>query len=320
MNSSNSQYPKLIIATSSSALFNLTESDKIYHEEGLAAYEEHQIKNELEVLEPGYGFNLIKKTLKINTQIMEQNSLDSPVIEVVLLSRNSANTGLRVFKSIERYKLDISRAAFCGGRSPAVYAKPFDCQLFLSANAKDVGEFISKGLGAATIYGDENTAHDSPYLNIAFDGDAVLFSDESERITEKSGVEKFTEHEKKHANKPLKQGPIKPFLTALSHIQKNYLTENKVQKNTTDRLKIRTALVTARSAPAHERVILTLRKWGVHLDECIFLGGQSKGEFLKAFKADIFFDDKWENCHSASESGTPSGHVPRPKVKKITNK
>ncbi len=313
--------PPLIIGTSSSALFNLAKSDEIFRKKGLEAYEMHQVKHEEKALKPGYGFNLIKKILVINEQIMKQHSLLKPLIEVVLLSRNSANTGLRVFNAIEAHGLNITRAAFCGGNSPATYAKPFGCHLFLSANAADVNSFIEKKVGAATIYGEENTSHNSPNLNIAFDGDAVLFSDAAEKINEKHGVKKFGKSEKESANTPLDPGPFKPFLEALSSIQQNYLNEDKGAKKTKySSLRIRTALVTARSAPAHERVILTLRKWGVHLDECIFLGGQDKGEFLKSFNADIFFDDKWDNCESAFKNGTPSGHVPRTSTNKRNKK
>ncbi|MBE8182933.1 MAG: 5'-nucleotidase [Candidatus Portiera sp.] len=304
------EYP-LTIATSSSALFDLSESDSIYRKEGVGAYSKHQKKNENKCLEPGYGFKLISKILSINKKIMDKFNLDKPVIEVILLSRNSADTGLRVFNSIRKHKLEITRAAFCSGLSPVIYGKPFNCQLFLSKNQDDVNEFINNGLGAAKIYASTESGDNNDALHIAFDGDAVIFDDLSEKINEKKGLKAFQKNEEKHAKTPLGPGPFQPFLTALSYIQKNYvnLDEDKT-------INIKTALFTARSAPAHERVILTLRKWGVHLDNCVFMGGQDKGRFLREFQADIFFDDKVENIQSAANNSTTSGHVPRSPSKK----
>lgn len=301
----------LVIATSSSALFELSQSDSIYREKGVTAYAEYQKKHENKCLEPGYGFKLISKILSINKKIMAKFELNKPVIEVILLSRNSADTGLRVFNSIREHKLEITRASFCSGLSPVIYGKPFNCQLFLSKNQEDVNEFISHGLGAATIYASTESEASNDALHIAFDGDAVIFNDASEKINEKKGLKAFQRNEKKHAKTPLDPGPFQPFLTALSYIQKNY-----VNLDEDDTLNIKTALFTARSAPAHERVILTLRKWGVHLDNCVFMGGQDKGPFLKEFQADIFFDDKEENIKSASNNNTTSGLVPRPDNKK----
>lgn len=302
----------LVIATSSSALFDLSKSDSIFRKQGVDAYAEYQKKNEDKCLDPGYGFKLISKILSINKQIMTKFNLDRPVIEVILLSRNSADTGLRVFNSIREHKLDITRAAFCSGLSPVTYGKTFNCQLFLSKNQGDVNEFISNGLGAATIYASTESESNNDALHIAFDGDAVIFNDASEKINEKKGLKAFQRNEKKHAKKPLDPGPFQPFLTALSYIQKNYIN----LEDEEDNLSIKTALFTARSAPAHERVILTLREWGVHLDNCVFMGGQDKGPFLKEFQADIFFDDKVENIRSASNNNTTGGHVPRPVAKK----
>lgn len=303
----------LVIATSSSALFDLYESDHIFSTKGLEDYEKYQLKNEKKPLKPGYGFKLIEKILAINSKIMKTHKLEHPVIDVILLSRNSANTGLRVFNSIRHHGLKITRAAFCNGSSPALYGKPFNCQLFLSKHQGDVNEFISYGLGAATIYASSDSYHNNNELHIAFDGDAVIFDDSSEKINENKGLIEFQNNEAKMVNTPLNPGPFKSFLTSLSYIQKNYLDINSASK---DSFKIKTALFTARSAPAHERVILTLRRWGVHLDNCIFMGGQDKGPFLKDFQADIFFDDKKENCESASNNNTTSGLVPRPITKK----
>ena len=309
----------LTIATSSSALFDLSESDKIYRKKGIEEYEKYQLKKEETPLRPGYAFALINKILSINQKIMEQHKLEDPVIEVILLSRNSANTGLRVFNSIRHHKLNITRAAFASGSSPVLYGKPFGCQLFLSKNQPDVNNFVKHGLGAATIYASADTGNNNNELHIAFDGDAVLFDDSSEKIHENRGIKHFQKNEEKLATTPLPPGPFQPFLSALSHIQKNYLNLDGDSKDTNS-FQIKTALFTARSAPAHERVILTLRQWGVHLDHCIFMGGQDKGPFLREFQADIFFDDKQENCESATNHNTTSGLVPRSPSKKSKTK
>ena len=297
----------LVIGIASSALFDLAESDAIYQKKGIKAYEKYQLQNEAKELEPGYAFTLIKKILTINDHLVRKHNLPAPVMEVVLLSRNTANTGLRVFNSIQAHELDIRHAAFCGGGSPYAYAPAFGCKLFLSANAEDVGNCVQNGLAAARILegSDENTSKKE--IKFAFDGDAVLFSDEAEKITERKGIAAFQTSEKKNANKQLNPGPFKPFLESLSHIQQHYFPK----PTGDDDYSIRTALVTARGAPAHERAILTLRRWGIPLNECLFVGKHEKGGFLKAFNADIFFDDKEEHCQSAHAQGVPSAQVPR---------
>ena len=287
----------LTVAVSSSALFDLAESDSIYQHEGLEAYRRYQIEHEEQVLEPGEGFLLVKKLLSLNEQIGE-----SPV-EVILLSRNSADTGLRVFNSIEAHKLNITRAAFCGGDSPYKYIRAFGSDLFLSTNAEDVRQALSQQVAAATLIGSTvagNRRRFSNQLKIAFDGDSVLFSDEAERVFQESGLDAFSRSEASSAEEPLEGGPFKNFLVALHKLQQQF---------SNDDLPIRTALVTSRGAPAHERVIKTLRHWDIRLDESLFLGGRDKGEFLKSFEADIFFDDQAVHCESAS-SHVASGHVP----------
>ena len=297
----------LVIGIASSALFDLTQSDAVYRKQGLKAYEKYQLRNEKKELKPGYAFTLIEKILTINAHLMGKHGLQTPVMEVVLLSRNTANTGLRVFNSIQKHKLDIRHAAFCGGSSPYAYAPAFGCKLFLSANAEDVGNCVQNGLAAARILegSDDNTRNKA--IKFAFDGDAVLFSDEAEKVTEKKGISAFQESEKKNANEQLNPGPFKPFLESLSHIQQHYFPE----ETGDDDYSIRTALVTARGAPAHERAILTLRKWDIPLNVCLFVGNHAKGGFLKAFSADIFFDDKEEHCQSANARGVPGALVPR---------
>ncbi len=287
----------LTVAVSSSALFDLTESDSIYQNEGLEAYRRYQIQHEEQVLEPGEGFLLVKKLLSLNDQLG-----DSPV-EVILLSRNSADTGLRVFNSIEAHKLNITRAAFCSGDSPYKYIRAFGSDLFLSTNAEDVRQALDQQVAAATLIGSTvagNRRRFSNQLKIAFDGDSVLFSDEAERVFQESGLDAFSRSEASSAEEPLEGGPFKNFLFALHKLQQQF---------SNDDLPIRTALVTSRGAPAHERVIKTLRHWDIRLDESLFLGGRDKGEFLKSFEADIFFDDQAVHCENAS-SHVASGHVP----------
>lgn len=285
---------KLVVAISSRALFDLSESHEVFEREGLEAYSMYQIANEERVLKPGQAFAMVNKLLAINTQ------LGRDCIEVILLSRNSADTGLRVFNSINHYGLNIVRAAFTGGESPFRYIKPFNSQLFLSADAEDVRRALEHGVAAATLISAGAATESQAQLRFAFDGDAVLFSDEAERIYQTEGLEAFARSEKASAKTPLSGGPFRQFLSSLQAIQREFSEAD---------CPIRTALVTARSAPAHERVILTLRDWGVRIDESLFLGGMDKGVFLKAYGADVFFDDQRGHCDSAREY-VASGHVP----------
>ena len=287
----------LTVAVSSSALFDLAESDSIYQNEGLEAYRRYQIEHEEQVLEPGEGFPLVKKLLSLNDQ------LGDSLVEVILLSRNSADTGLRVFNSIGAHKLNITRAAFCSGDSPYKYIRAFGSDLFLSTNAEDVRQALTQQVAAATLIGSTVTGDRKLFSNklkIAFDGDSVLFSDEAERVFQEDGLDAFSLSEASSAEEPLEGGPFKNFLFALHKLQQQF---------SSDDLPIRTALVTSRGAPAHERVIKTLRHWDIRLDESLFLGGREKGEFLKSFEADIFFDDQAVHCESA-RSHVASGHVP----------
>ncbi|MBA54779.1 MAG: 5'-nucleotidase [Pseudomonadales bacterium] len=287
---------KLVIATSSSALFDLSESDRIFKQEGLDAYRQYQIDNEDTPLEPGEAYPLVKKLLAINEMIPGAG------VEVILLSRNSADTGLRVFNAIEHWGLPITRAAFSGGKSPYRYVEAFGAHLFLSTNPEDVRNALELGYAAASIISPSKSPQKNlaTELKIAFDGDAVLFSDESEQIYQSQGLEAFTASERAAAKTPMRGGPFKPFLQALHNLQSQFEEEL---------CPIRTALVTARSAPAHERVVRTLRNWNIRIDESLFLGGLDKGAFLKAFGADVFFDDQEGHCVSASEH-VAAGHVP----------
>ncbi len=284
---------KLVIAISSRALFDMTDSHKVFEEKGLAAYSKYQIERESEVLEPGDAFPLVQKLLRLNERLGE------PLVEIVLLSRNSADTGLRIFNSIQDYGLNITRAAFSSGESPYRYIEAFGCDLFLSLDAVDVQRALEQGIAAATLLPSQG-GNEEEQLRFAFDGDAVLFSDEAERIYKQHGLDAFTENEKAAAKKPLSGGPFKAFLSALHNLQAEFAGSD---------CPIRTALVTARSAPAHERVIRTLRAWNVRIDESLFLGGLPKGEFLRAYGADVFFDDQPLHCDSAKDH-VATGHVP----------
>ena len=291
----------LIVAISSRALFDLSESHAVYEADGVEAYQRHQIDHEDDLLQPGVAFELARKLLRLNEASRQH-------VEIVLLSRNSADTGLRIFNAISHYKLGITRAVFTSGRDTSRYVPALGTHLFLSADPEDVRHALESGHAAATIVPhrgaanlvDSFTPQDDDELRIAFDGDAVLFSDEAERVFQSQGLDAFTASEAKAADTPLGGGPFKNFLAALHRIQTDFPR---------DRQPIRTALVTARSAPAHERVIRTLRAWGVRIDEALFLGGLDKAEFLRAFGADIFFDDQRRHVESASRV-VPAGHVP----------
>jgi 5'-nucleotidase len=284
----------LTVATSSRALFDLEEANEIYESQGAEAYAAYQIAHEDEVLLPGAAFPLVKKLLLLNRDLRDR------LVDVVLVSRNSADTGLRVFNSITHYGLDIQRAAFTSGRAPYRYLADFGALLFLSQNPDDVRNALDAGVAAATIIPTAAGGGGDDILRIAFDGDAVLFSDEAERVYQESGLEAFTRDEVSARRQPLAGGPFKPFLLALHHVQTRYPI---------DGCPIRTALVTARGAPAHERVIRTLREWRIRIDEALFLGGKDKGDFLESFGADIFFDDQQQQCASAKEH-VATGHVP----------
>ena len=284
---------KLVVAISSRALFDLTESHRVYTEAGVDAYQRYQIEHEEQMLAPGPAFVLVNKLLRLNRA-------DKQYVEVILLSRNSADTGLRVMNSIHHHGLDITRAAFTKGEPTSRYVPPFGAQLFLSADTEDVKRVLNDGYAAATIVPSTLGKNESDQLRIAFDGDAVLFSDEAERVYQESGLAAFSKSETDAALRPLSGGPFKEFLAGLHRIQSDF---------SDDASPIRTALVTARSAPAHERVIRTLRAWNIRIDEALFLGGLDKGEFLRAFGADIFFDDQRTHVESASKH-VATGHVP----------
>lgn len=294
---------KLVIAISSRALFDLDEEHQVYESQGLAAYSQYQIDHEDTPLAKGQAFPLASKLLALNDQLAEPLG-----VEIVLLSRNSADTGLRIFNSIEHYGLPITRAAFCGGEPPWRYIQAFGCHLFLSSESSDVRKALDNNVAAATLVSRPLDGPVREDIRFAFDGDAVIFSDEAEQIFKAEGLKAFTESEVAQRNEPLSGGPFKNFLSALHALQRAF-PESKSP--------IRTALVTARSAPAHERVIRTLRAWDIRLDESIFLGGLPKVEFLRAYDADVFFDDQQSHCNLAADH-IATGHVPHGVANKET--
>ncbi|MEO8162018.1 MAG: 5'-nucleotidase [Arenimonas sp.] len=287
---------RLVVAITARALFDLEKGHALFEDQGLEAYARHQRTHEDDILEPGIAFPLVRKLLALNAGAPP----DSPRVEVVLLSRNSSDTGLRIFNSIEHHKLQIARAVFTSGEPTTPYIGPFGAQLFLSANPDSVRRALRDGVAAATILPAKAAAQVHDQLRIAFDGDAVIFGDESEQVSQRGGLAAFHAHEAERAHEPLSGGPFRAFLAALHRLQSAFPAQDSP---------IRTALVTARSAPAHKRVILTLREWGVRLDEALFLGGRDKGPFLATFGADIFFDDSQHNISNA-RLHVAAGHVP----------
>lgn len=285
----------LVIGISSRALFDLQKENEIFEQEGLDAYAAYQQAHEHEVLKPGSAFPLVEALLHLNDLSKER------LVEVIVMSRNSADTSLRIFHSLEQYGLDITRAALVGGKNVSPYLAAFHVDLFLSADEADVQNAINHGTAAGVIYTNSMyTKTKLPEIRIAFDGDAVLFSDEAERIYQSEGLAAFVKHEHEMAHQALPEGPFAKFLKTLSHIQNRFPHEHSL---------IRTALVTARNAPAHERVINTLREWNVRIDEAFFLGGMKKKDVLQAFGAHIFFDDQATHLDPASQV-VPSAKVP----------
>ncbi len=295
----------LVIGISSRALFDLNRENEIYEKKGLEAYCQYQLEHESDILQPGTGFALIEAMLKIN-----QIDRDHRHIEVVIVSRNSADTSLRISNSIDFYGLDITRAAFTGGQPVAKYLNAFDVDLFLSAAEEDVQAAVESQVASGLIYDGPSQSNGKKLqqIRIAFDGDAVLFSEESENIYQQQGLEAFIEHEKINAKLPLPEGPFAKLLKTLSYLQ------FQLDSVTDGPTLIRTALVTARNSPAHERVIRTLRAWNVRVDETFFLGGVSKDQVLEAFAPHIFFDDQHLHCDGASKV-VPTARVPYPKAK-----
>ena len=284
---------QLVVAISSRALFDFEEENQLFEQGNDRNYMRLQLDRVDQPAKPGVAFSLVKKLLRFNADGQQR-------VEVVILSRNDPASGLRVMKSAEYYQLSISRCVFTRGESPWQYLRPLNANLFLSAHLEDVRAALDAGVPAAQVYpqsAQASTAHPSE-VRIAFDGDAVLFSDEAERVFQSEGLAAFQQHERTNAALPLSAGPFKPLLEALQKLQLAGNAE----------MRIRTALVTARSAPAHERAIRTLMNWNIDVDQAMFLGGLAKGEFLREFEPDFFFDDQTGHVQSASDH-VPAGHV-----------
>ena len=306
---------QLVVAISSRALFDFEEENRVF-EEGMAqpqkeggqrdaAYMQLQLERLDVPAKPGVAFSLVKKLLAFNDAPESPgqataNGKPAQRVEVVILSRNDPVSGMRVFRSAQHYGLSIQRGTFNRGEPPWRYLKPLHANLFLSTHLSDVRAALDAGVPAAQVYPHSAHASDQhPHeVRIAFDGDAVLFSDEAERVFQSQGLNAFQQHERDNAAQPLLAGPFKPLLEAL----------HRLQEAGTSRMRIRTALVTARSAPAHERAIRTLMDWNIQVDEAMFLGGLAKGEFLREFEPDFFFDDQTGHVNSAALH-VPSGHV-----------
>jgi len=284
---------QLVVAISSRALFDFEEENLVFEQSDDRAYMKLQLERLEEPAKPGVAFSLVKKLLAFNDATTQR-------VEVVILSRNDPVSGMRVFRSAQHYGLSIQRGSFTRGQSPWRYLKPLNANLFLSTHLSDVRAALDAGVPAAQVY--PHSAHASeahPHeVRIAFDGDAVLFSDEAERVFQSQGLSAFQAHEHAKASQPLLAGPFKPLLAAL----------HRLQQEGTSAIRVRTALVTARSAPAHERAIRTLMQWNIEVDEAMFLGGLPKGEFLKEFEPDFFFDDQTGHIESAAQH-VPAGHV-----------
>lgn len=292
---------KLVVAISSRAVFDFEEENRVFEGNNDAAYMELQ-RTRLEVpAQPGVAYALVQKLLAFDAP---QTADAERKVEVVVVSRNDPVSGLRVFRSAQQAGLRIERGVFTRGRTPWPYLVPLKANLFLSANEADVRAALDAGFPAARVFPESVKASESHpgEIRIAFDGDAVLFSDDSERVFRDEGLPAFQRHEAEQARQPLSSGPFKPLLEALHRLQR--FTDHRADAP----VRIRTALVTARSAPAHERAIRTLMDWGIEVDEAMFLGGLEKGPFLKQFEPDFFFDDQTGHCLSASAVG-PTGQV-----------
>ena len=287
---------QLVVAISSRALFDFEEENRVFETRDDRAYMRLQLERLEQPAKPGVAYHLIKKLEAFNADGVNR-------VDVVILSRNDPVSGLRVFRSVQGAKLGIERGVFTRGRSPFSYLEPLKANLFLSANDEDVRAALIAGFPAALVYTQTARVDSHPdEVRIAFDGDAVLFADEAERVFHQHGLDAFQTHEARHATRPLPPGPFKPLLEALHRLQR-------VDAAAGVPMKLRTALVTARSAPAHERAIRTLINWNINVDEAMFLGGLAKGPFLRKFEPDFYFDDQTRHVESASEH-VPAGHVP----------
>ncbi|XP_076011152.1 cytosolic 5'-nucleotidase 1A-like [Genypterus blacodes] len=297
----------VIIAVSTHALFDMDAEKKIYEEEGVEKYVAHQQEHENEPLMPGPAFPFVKALMYVNSRLRELYPDREELFDIVLMTNNHVQVGVRLINSINHYDLTIERFCMTGGQSPIGYLKAYMPKLYLSKDGDKVMEAIAEGIPAATMFSlGTKTELSETQLRVAFDGDAVLFSDESEIIYKQQGLESFLKHEKEFEDKPLGQGPLKCFLEALGKLQRKFYAKNERMS-----CPIRTYLVTARSAASSgARVLKTLRSWGLEIDEAFFLAGAPKGPLLEKIRPHIYFDDQMFHIEGAKELGTISAHVP----------
>ena len=293
----------LVVGVASSALFDLAESDAVFREKGEERYREYQREHLDDVLEPGVAFPFIRRLLDLN-DLSDRERL----VEVVILSRNDPETGMRVMRSVERHGLDITRAIFMQGRAPYRFMGPLRMSLFLSANEADVREATELGFAAGHVVGRSVPDDGDSDLRIAFDFDGVLADDSAERVFQREGLEEYQDSESALADVPLSRGPMADFLEKINRIQG--IEESKSAGDPQGyRRRVHVAVVTARSAPAHERAINSIREWGLRVNDAFFLGGLPKGPILEVLEPHIFFDDQRRHVEGASRS-TPSVHIP----------
>lgn len=295
---------KLVVAVASSALFKLDAADAVFRKQGLAAYREYQRSHQNDKLEPGVAFAFVKRLLELNRIFPDEQPA-----EVVLLSHNDPDTGLRVFNSIEHYGLDICRAAFTTGESPFKYAEAFNVSLFLSANERDVKESLAHGCAAGQVLGSSSEGgREERGLCVAFDFDGVIADDSAERINAAKGLDAFHASEAANAATPLPPGPLARFFRQLGALHE--LEDARAAADPAYKRYLSLTIVTARSAPAHARVAATLRSWEIVADQVFFLGGMDKKRVLASLRPHIFFDDQKEMNLSGSDRFAPSVHVP----------
>ena len=292
---------KLVIAVSSSALFDMQESDAIFRQYGEKAYREYQRANIDIPLRTGVAFPFVKRLLNLNASFQEEQP-----IEVILFSKNSPETGLRAFRSIQYYKLNISRACFSSGNSNYQYLPAFNSTLFLTTNIEDAKEALANGITAGVVGKQEIHDSNEEGLCLAFDFDGVIADDSSEKVYKEQGLEAYQAFEQEDGTHPLKSGPIAELLKRISSFQK--LEREKAQKNPSYKRLLKTAIVTARNAPAHERVVFTLINMGIEVDEVFFMGGVEKARLLNILKPHIFFDD--QTSHLENIKDTAGVHIP----------
>ncbi|XP_024854564.1 cytosolic 5'-nucleotidase 1B isoform X5 [Bos javanicus] len=297
----------ITVAVSSGALFNMMDSRKIYDEEGLEKYMEYQLTNENVVLTPGPAFRFVKALQHVNCRLRELYPDEQDLFDIVLMTNNHAQVGVRLINSVNHYGLLIDRFCLTGGKSPIGYLKAYLTNLYVSADSDKVLEAIQEGIASATMYeGAKDMSYCDTQLRVVFDGDAVLFCEEPEHSTKDHGLDKCFQHEALADNKPLGQGPLKGFMEDLGRLQKKFYAKD-------ERLccPIRTYLVTARSAASSgARVLKTLRRWGLEIDEALFLAGAPKGPILAKIRPHLFFDDHMFHIEGAQKYGTTTAHVP----------